>query len=291
MLLPSLTLSPSRTSLLLITEAASSGTSTTATSLPVLKFTNVPASVYKNSVFSLTVIYYDEGLKEIIYNDPEGNYASGFDVRLSIGQAEAQDDSLGKWVIYDLVLTGTLTRELKYGSVEFSGLTLNIPGTVVYFKVEATNAAYGLSSTNTQYIAVTELTSEIEEIIAAAANQETAEIPDISTYDPELNQITADASISVGVKLGDITVEDTTSHSHFSGTFIVADYYEVSRPQHRKKKKVPNTRNPSLSSHANANPSRGVLAHLSCPPPCTPLLFFPLPRTLRVLQTPYITST
>ncbi|GMI33831.1 hypothetical protein TrCOL_g11868 [Triparma columacea] len=209
-------------------EAASSGTSTTATSLPVLKFTNVPASVYKNSVFSLTVIYYDEGLKEIIYNDPEGNYASGFDVRLSIGQAEAQDDSLGKWVIYDLVLTGTLTRELKYGSVEFSGLTLNIPGTVVYFKVEATNAAYGLSSTNTQYIAVTELTSEIEEIIAAAANQETAEIPDISTYDPELNQITADASISVGVKLGDITVEDTTSHSHFSGTFIVADYYEDS---------------------------------------------------------------
>jgi len=37
---------------------------------------------------------------------------------------------------------------------------------VVYVKIEATNPKYGLAYTNTQYISVTEITSEIEEIIA-----------------------------------------------------------------------------------------------------------------------------
>ncbi|GMH50341.1 hypothetical protein TrRE_jg1371, partial [Triparma retinervis] len=209
-------------------ESASPTSPSGAISLPILKFTNVPASVYKNSEFSLTVVYYDDGLNEIIYDDPLGNYATGFDVTLSIGQAEARDDSLGKWVVYDLVLTGTLTKELKYGSVDFTGLTLNIPGTVVYFKVSATNPAYGLSSTNTQYIAVTELTSEIDTIIAAQLSTSSSEIPDISSYDPDLNQITADASLSVEAKMGETTIDEQFTHEHFDGTFIVADYYEDS---------------------------------------------------------------
>ena len=173
------------------------------------------------------MIYFDDALNDVIFTDPNGVYGAGFDVELSVGRAEIKGDKFGNWVLFDLVLGGTLTQQCRFGFAEFTGLTLNIPGTHVYLKVTA--VGHSMSYQNTQYIAVTELTSEIEEIIATKVAESADIIPAVSSYNPSLNQYVADASLSVSVKSGEVSQSsDEINHKHFDGLFAVIDYYESS---------------------------------------------------------------
>ena len=131
--------------------AASSATAASALKYE-LQLKNVPAAVLANVPFSVTVIFMETTTNSLEYSDPTGAYGVPFDVTLSLSSAEVDGDSLPSWVLFDMKFGGTLTKPLHFAVAEFDDLTLNIPSTYVYLKVEAT--AHGLSSVATNIIKV-----------------------------------------------------------------------------------------------------------------------------------------
>mmetsp|Transcript_26947 Transcript_26947/g.51062 ORF Transcript_26947/g.51062 Transcript_26947/m.51062 type:complete len:551 (+) Transcript_26947:75-1727(+) len=191
-----------------------------------LQLKNVPGAVIINQPFSLTVVYIDTANNVLVYDDPAGNYGQAFDVTLSIGSAEVEGDSLGSWVLNDMNFGGTLTKPLHFAVAEFDDLTLNIPSTYVYLKVEA--KAFGLSFTSSISLRIIDVTLTETEEIATSFATALQEGGSTSTYDKGMNRYTADASAKTALDADGSAGDDPDVHSNFDGTFIVQDYYEDS---------------------------------------------------------------
>ena len=101
-------------------------------------------------------------------------------------------DSLPSWVLFDMKFGGTLTKPLHFAVAEFDDLTLNIPSTYVYLKVEA--KAHGLTFVGTNIIKVTSATLVDDEGLSVSLSDSEIELGSVSVYDREMNRYTVDAS-------------------------------------------------------------------------------------------------
>eukprot|EP00518_Triparma_eleuthera_P009515 CAMPEP_0182483950 /NCGR_PEP_ID=MMETSP1319-20130603/42488_1 /TAXON_ID=172717 /ORGANISM="Bolidomonas pacifica, Strain RCC208" /LENGTH=464 /DNA_ID=CAMNT_0024685811 /DNA_START=104 /DNA_END=1495 /DNA_ORIENTATION=+ len=187
-----------------------------------LQLKNVPAAVIANVPFALTVIFMETTTNTLVYTDPAGVYGAPFDVTISLHSAEVDGDSLPSWVLFDMKFGGTLTKPLHFAVAEFDDLTLNIPSTYVYLKVEA--KAHGLSFVGSNIIKVTSATLAEEESLSVSLSDSEIELGSVSVYDREMNQYTVDASAKA--LAADAAASSMNSHTHFDGTFIVHDYYK-----------------------------------------------------------------
>jgi hypothetical protein len=195
----------------------------------MLKFYNVPSNKYDSEPFEVIVAYvYDRGEDE----DPIiVSIHDDFDVTLSVSRAEVLDDEFGSWVINDILLFGTLTGTVQYGTVSFSVLSLNIPKTNVWLKASqvlseadaATTSA--LTAETLSYITILETkvnTVDADDVQLEGATG-TAFFSSVSTHSISKNQYVVNANIFDALN-ADKAKEDT----EIQGTFVVRDLYESS---------------------------------------------------------------